>query len=333
MNELGKPYTYSIIIPHKNIPLLLKRCLDSIPVRDDVQIIIVDDDSDPKVVDFNNFPGVNRPGVQCIFEKEGKGGGYARNIGLRYATGKWLLFADADDFFNYCINDILNEYKDSPYDIIYFKGNSVDTNTYTETYRAKHVNQWIDMYGKDKDKAELKLRYQFGEPWCKLIKRELVEKYNIHFDEIPIHNDTRFSYLSGFHAKTVGVDKRALYCVTTRNGSVSLGADEEKILQRIKVFAELYLFLRNYHIPVKENRHFRELTLLFLFNRKSYKKGLKIVLSMGIRKRTIYLHLFACISAFIKHRLFKMLYYSIQRCYRLLFPNVSFYGDKIAIND
>ena len=38
-------YTYTIIIPHKNIPLLLQRCLDSVPLRNDVQIIVVDDGS------------------------------------------------------------------------------------------------------------------------------------------------------------------------------------------------------------------------------------------------------------------------------------------------
>ena len=48
---------YSIIIPHKNIPQLLKRCLDSIPQRDDVQIIVVDDNSSSDIVDFANFPG------------------------------------------------------------------------------------------------------------------------------------------------------------------------------------------------------------------------------------------------------------------------------------
>ena len=37
---------YSFIIPHKNCPVLLNRCLDSIPIRDDVQIIVVDDNSD-----------------------------------------------------------------------------------------------------------------------------------------------------------------------------------------------------------------------------------------------------------------------------------------------
>ena len=48
-------YNYSIIIPHKNIPELLQRCLDSIPKREDIQIIVVDDNSDTNKVDFNSF--------------------------------------------------------------------------------------------------------------------------------------------------------------------------------------------------------------------------------------------------------------------------------------
>ena len=37
---------YSIVIPHKNAQDLLKYCLDSIPIRDDIQVIVVDDNSD-----------------------------------------------------------------------------------------------------------------------------------------------------------------------------------------------------------------------------------------------------------------------------------------------
>lgn len=36
---------YSIIIPHYGIPELLGRCLRSIPERDDIQVIVVDDNS------------------------------------------------------------------------------------------------------------------------------------------------------------------------------------------------------------------------------------------------------------------------------------------------
>lgn len=63
-------YTYNIIIPHKNSPKLLQRCLDSIPRRDDLHIIVVDDNSDSDKVDFEHFPGYDRNDVELIFTKE-----------------------------------------------------------------------------------------------------------------------------------------------------------------------------------------------------------------------------------------------------------------------
>ena len=96
---------YSIIIPHKNTPNYLLRCLDSIPLRDDVQVIVVDDNSNPEKVDFDHFPQWKGKHYEYYLTKEGRGAGFARNIGLEHAVGKWLLFADADDFFavDFCI--------------------------------------------------------------------------------------------------------------------------------------------------------------------------------------------------------------------------------------
>ena len=48
-------YNYTVIIPHKNCPDLLQRALDSIPEKDDIQVIIVDDNSDASIVDFDNL--------------------------------------------------------------------------------------------------------------------------------------------------------------------------------------------------------------------------------------------------------------------------------------
>lgn len=50
---------YSVIIPHKNTPELLRRCLSSIPKRGDIQIIVIDDNSDLDKVDFYHFPGMD----------------------------------------------------------------------------------------------------------------------------------------------------------------------------------------------------------------------------------------------------------------------------------
>lgn len=79
---------FSIIIPHKNVPLLLKKLLDSIPLREDTEVIVVDDHSDSSVVDFEHFPGIDRNNTKCIFLDESHGAGYARNIGIDNAKGK-----------------------------------------------------------------------------------------------------------------------------------------------------------------------------------------------------------------------------------------------------
>ena len=116
---------YSIIIPHKNLPSLLVRCLDSIPKRDDIQVIVVDDNSSSEIVDFNNFPGKGRENVEVYFTHRSGGTGYAQNIGLEHAVGKWVLFIGADDFFTEEVNSFLDRMVDAPEDLIVFDHRSV----------------------------------------------------------------------------------------------------------------------------------------------------------------------------------------------------------------
>lgn len=41
----------------QNIPNLLQRCLDSIPKREDMEVIVVDDNCDTEIIDFDHFRG------------------------------------------------------------------------------------------------------------------------------------------------------------------------------------------------------------------------------------------------------------------------------------
>lgn len=281
---------YSIIIPHKNIPNLLKRCIDSIPERSDTEIIVVDDNSDNKIVDFDLFPGIKRENCICIFDKSNKGAGHARNIGLSKAKGKKVLFADADDFFNYCINDILDEYKNDTSDLIFFNANSVDSDSYLQTInRASHINYDINQYINYKsDRSLQSLRYNFGEPWSKLINKSLIDNNNIYFDEIHSHNDTTFSYLIGYSAKTIKVDERALYCVTVRGNSISVSlTTSEKQLIRIDVFARKELFFRKKNISEPVIVHWNQLADFFLNDKKYYKKAISILLQYNYKPQEI----------------------------------------------
>ena len=247
-------YTYSIIIPHRDTPQLLQRCLDSIPQRPDLEVIVVDDNSAPEIVDFDHFPGLKRSDTTVIFDKSGLGAGHARNIGLEHAQGKWLLFADADDFFTYCLNDVLDEYADCESDIIFFKASNVDCILYTNANRTKDRNEFLQSYEKSPDVAEQILRYVIGEPWAKLVTHSLVKTHQICFQETTIWNDTKFSYLTGYYAKSISADKRAIYCVTERTDSISYTINDEKILDRVKVAAERERFYLDHHLQFSQLR-------------------------------------------------------------------------------
>jgi glycosyltransferase involved in cell wall biosynthesis len=237
-------FIFSIIIPHKNIPDLLQRCLDSIPRREDIQIIVVDDNSDENQVDFNNFPGLNDKHVELYLTKEGKGAGYARNVGLIHAKGKWLLFADADDFFTENAFNLFFAYKDSFHDIIYFKVTSCYSDTYEPANRCDRTNQLIESFFHQKNDAENKLRCGHRAPWGKMIKTELVNKNEICFDEVLSADDMMFSTVTSITASSVNVVNAPVYCTTVRKGSIEHTSSYEKLLSRYLVFLRVNEFLR-----------------------------------------------------------------------------------------
>lgn len=283
---------YSVIIPHHNIPNLLKRCLDSIPKRSDLQIIVVDDGSDKKGLSKLKILQNIYQHVEFYYSTPAHGGGFARNMGLSKARGRYVLFADADDYFNPCLNEILDEYKYYEKDIVFFNANSLDTDYYTFCHRCWQVNYFIELSAKDKDKALFGLRYRFGEPWCKLIRRDIITANNIKFDETIIHNDTTFSYLVGFYSKTFVIDKRALYCVTQRTGSVSKQVSVERWLVRTEVFAKANSFFRNHEIKINDERAYRGVFYFMLkHDMPNIKACMNMLLSSGVSRQKLIISL------------------------------------------
>lgn len=180
--------TFSIIIPHRDCPDLLQRCLDSIPIREGFQIIVVDDNSNSSVVDFDRFPGSNRDDVKIVFTTEGKGAGFARNVGLEFATGEWVIFADADDYF-------------SPQELVRLSELDIPKEVGVVLYQFKyyHKDGSFHIYP-EKVGFDLSVCYDTNilcrdavMPWAKMVRREYLDKYHIRFDEIKWGNDMIYS--------------------------------------------------------------------------------------------------------------------------------------------
>jgi glycosyltransferase involved in cell wall biosynthesis len=270
--EINNSINYSIIIPHKNSPLLLERCLESIPIRNDIQIIIVDDNSDPEIVNFSEFPGLDRFNTEVYFTKDSKGAGFARNIGLSKVIGKWIIFADADDFFNICLDKKMDEYLNSNYDIIYFQTNSINniSNKKVES-RGIEYNKWLQ----DSIKKNIildEVRYRINPPWGKFYSNELLKKHNINFDESLTANDVMFSTKSGYAAKNIKIDLSYLYCSSITIGSLDFTNDLEHILPRFNIALKHFEFLKQINKKKYRINIFNSLNMLRKLNKKNVLK-------------------------------------------------------------
>ena len=236
---------FTIIIPHYDIPDLLMRCLRSIPISEDIQVIVVDDNSPDADTYLERYPELSRPYLEFVRTTKGGGAGYARNVGLDLAKGKWLLFADADDFFVNDFEQILEKYKNEHADLVFFNAIGVFSNDINcKSNRGKQ--RLFEKYYKSGDINIF--RYGDSVPWGKLFSSRLIKDNSILFDEIPVANDYMFSVKSGVLAKVIKADSTPIYVVTVREYSLSyLFADtKEKLLIRFDVSARIYKFLKEH---------------------------------------------------------------------------------------
>ena len=278
---------YSIIIPHKNTPDLLKRCINSIPVRKDLEIIIVDDNSSEKFVDFDNFPGLHRENITVIFNKEGKGAGNARNIAIPKAKGKYIIFADSDDFFNNCFNDILDDYCNMNFDVVYFNANSVDSNTFEPSNRVDHLHEFFNTYEKDDKEGILYFRYMFTEPWCKIVNRDIIINNNIQFGHTKVNQDVVYAINVGDKSKNIIIDNRQGYCVTSRNDSLCKTDTKKTNEERFLVHSMWNMFLQERGIKLTIPRFEY---MMYLMSQMLYKDPKQFIERYRILRTNRYSH-------------------------------------------
>ena len=88
------PYSLSVIMPLYNQEELFKTGLDSIPNRDDIEIIIIDDSStDNSFSEAQKYPFKNKT---VLRNDKNMGAAYSMNRGLELAQGKYILRLDSD---------------------------------------------------------------------------------------------------------------------------------------------------------------------------------------------------------------------------------------------
>lgn len=169
----------SIIIPCWNSKEYLGKCLESIPKRDDIEIICINDGSTDKTLDLlKNYKEFMYKDIEILNYKKNKGVSYARNMGIDKAKGEYLLMLDSDDYINSEIfNKIVDNYLNGDYDMVFYDMANNFNYRFESTqnnYQCKYGNfKFIkkDFLGD--------LRYTIGKQYAedKELHLKLMEKY------------------------------------------------------------------------------------------------------------------------------------------------------------
>lgn len=230
---------FSVIIPHKDSTDSLSRLLNSIPLSRHIQVIVVDNSTNR--IKLNQVQSTRE--FQLLYSAPERYAGGARNLGLESAKGKWIIFADADDFFTKDAFDIFYSHINDDYDLIYYKTESVYDDTLAPSDRNIMFNQYIDNYLGGVI-SEMEIRVSYVVPWGKMIRRSLIIENNIRFEEVLAANDIMFSTRIGYYSKSFAVDANNVYVVTTRKGSLANRLDLPVIESRYQAMLRRNAFLK-----------------------------------------------------------------------------------------
>ena len=116
--------TISVIVPVYNAEKYVGRCIESVKAQtySDWQMILVDDGSKDKSLEICQEYAGSDNRIRVIHQ-ENAGPGIARNVGLKYANGKYVVFIDSDDYIEKEYFQLLSQHEE---DVVYFNIFNVD---------------------------------------------------------------------------------------------------------------------------------------------------------------------------------------------------------------
>lgn len=226
---------FSIIIPVYNVEKYLKKCLDSVfnQTYKDYEVIVVNDGSTDKSMDIVKDYNVKVINIKHVSVSE------ARNIGVKKATGEYLIFLDSDDYWEKDLLKEINKSLDNNPDLVRFQ-----VRTVTDTGEINNFNE-KEFKGLSGEKAfeEISAFHFIESVWCYAIKRKYYIQEKFEFKKGMIHEDFGLTPLIIIKAKTVNSINYIGYNYYRRAGSIMNTPDYKWTKKKVEDFYKHYIWL------------------------------------------------------------------------------------------
>ncbi|RAN58910.1 hypothetical protein B8A46_07205 [Dolosigranulum pigrum] len=186
----------SVIIPTYNVERYVEECLASIMSQtyESIELIVIDDGS----TDTTPYLLKQHPGdFHLILNQENKKQGAARNEGLAQATGKYILFVDADDLIvPEAVQVLVAAAEREQADLVRFNADVIQQQLHPDMavnqYNFSHVLEEEVLYTGKQLWSVLRKSYH-PSPCLYMTKRAVLTEGNVRFPEGIIHEDEWFT--------------------------------------------------------------------------------------------------------------------------------------------
>lgn len=173
----------SVIIPVYNKEKYIEKCIESVlsQTLKEIEILIINDGStDNSLEKIKEYSYDKRV---ILIDKKNEGVSKTRNLGLRLAKGKYILYIDADDYIDKnMLEDMYKKIKVDSLDLLTSDIKRVKNDEIIRLEKDLEISEEDILSGEEYLKLLLQ-ELAFGAVWNKLIKREICISNNIFFNE------------------------------------------------------------------------------------------------------------------------------------------------------
>ncbi len=207
----------SVIVPCYNSEKTIKRCLDSIPNSEKVEIIIIDDCSTDNTKEIiEKYKRTSDKNIILHENSENSGPGISRNNGIRISTGKYITFLDSDDMFLDGYYEEIKKIMDNNYDVIVYNAKRLFNKCESELFMF-----FSNKIKPGKVDAKKALVFIKGCTCGKVYKSAMIKKNSIKFGDLRRNEDSIFTKTAVSCSKNVFFIDKALYLYIDNSTSLS----------------------------------------------------------------------------------------------------------------
>ena len=225
---------FSIIVPVYRVEKYIKKCIESVLAQSlgDFELILADDESPDKCPEICDEYAHGDSRIKVIHRKNG-GASAARNSGIDAASGKYIIFLDADDYWEseFALERLAEKAK-SEYDIIMFGCKLLNTNTGETRISRSDYNTALLESGSKNEALQYLLKNKKipGAAWLFAMKRSLLCKNGIRFKTGISGEDYDFVLSCFFAACSFSAIDDTFYIYRRGRSESATGSAAEKII-------------------------------------------------------------------------------------------------------